>query len=76
LKSPWDPNLLPGVVKYGDLPGLLSLAAPAKLFLLGEGDDVPAIIAESFRSAGQGGATASHVAPGGELAAAVEWLIQ
>ena len=26
LKSVWDVNLLPGVVKYGDLPGLLSLA--------------------------------------------------
>lgn len=26
-----DPNFLPGAVKYGDLPGLLALAAPARV---------------------------------------------
>ena len=38
LKSLWDVNLLPGVVKYGDLPGLLSLAAPTRL-LAGRGGE-------------------------------------
>ncbi|HEU0010063.1 MAG TPA: acetylxylan esterase [Verrucomicrobiae bacterium] len=31
-----DPNFLPGGAKYGDLPGLLTLAAPAPTLLLGE----------------------------------------
>jgi hypothetical protein len=33
-----DANFLPGAAKYGDLPGLLSLAAPTKLWLAGETD--------------------------------------
>lgn len=31
-----DPNFLPGGAKYGDLPGLLSLSAPASTWVLGE----------------------------------------
>jgi dienelactone hydrolase len=31
-----DPLLLPGAVKYGDVPGLLSLAAPTPLWITGE----------------------------------------
>ena len=37
LKSTFDVNFVPGVAKYGDLPGLLSLAAPTDLWLAGEG---------------------------------------
>src|SRR4029079_11909734 len=33
LKSYRDPDLWPGVTKYGDVPGLLSLAAPVPLWL-------------------------------------------
>lgn len=31
-----DPNFLPGGAKYGDLPGLLALSAPAPTWILGE----------------------------------------
>ena len=31
-----DVNLLPGAVKYGDLPALLALCAPAALTVVGE----------------------------------------
>jgi dienelactone hydrolase len=31
-----DPNFLPGGAKYGDIPGMLTLAAPAPTLLLGE----------------------------------------
>ncbi|HEX4144454.1 MAG TPA: acetylxylan esterase [Pirellulales bacterium] len=74
LKSVRDVNLLPGVVKYGDLPGLLSLAQPTKLWLTGEGGEVPAIIATAYRSAGQGSVTAVAALPDGQLAAAIQWL--
>jgi hypothetical protein len=76
LKSERDVNLLPGVVKYGDLPALLSLAEPTKLWLAGEGSEVPAIIAAGYRSAGQGSVTATAAPPDGQLAAAIEWLGQ
>ena len=69
-------NLLPGVVKYGDLPGLLSLAAPSRLWLAGEGSEVPAIVAASYRAAGEGSATAAVVPLADQLAAAVAWLGQ
>jgi len=32
----WDPNFLPGGAKYGDLPALLALGAPGRLFIAGE----------------------------------------
>ena len=74
LKSMWDVNLLPGVVKYGDLPGLLSLAAPTRLLLVGEGSEVPAIIAASYRAAGEGSASAWTGSADDQLAAAVAWI--
>jgi cephalosporin-C deacetylase-like acetyl esterase len=52
LSSYRDPNFLPGAVKYGDVPGLLSLAAPSPLVLVGEGSKVPAIVAATYRVAG------------------------
>ncbi|MFP6770718.1 MAG: acetylxylan esterase [Planctomycetaceae bacterium] len=41
VKSYRDPMFLPGAVKYGDLPGLLSLTAPLPLWLAGEKGAVP-----------------------------------
>lgn len=37
LTSYRDPDFLPGAVKYGDLPAILSLGTPASLWLAGEG---------------------------------------
>jgi dienelactone hydrolase len=76
LKSVFDVNVLPGSVKYGDLPGVLSLATPTNLLLAGEGSEVPAIISAAYRSAGQGSASAWTGSPEGQLTAAVDWLSQ
>jgi hypothetical protein len=76
LKSNFDVNFLPGAVKYGDLPGLLSLAAPAELWLAGEGADVPAVVATSYKAAGQGSATAFSGPAESRQAAAIEWLLR
>lgn len=38
LKDVQDAQFVPGAVKYGDLPGLLSLTDKSKLTVLGEGD--------------------------------------
>lgn len=47
-----DPDLLPGAVRYGDIPGILSLIAPVPLFLAGEGTKTPDIVAACYRAAG------------------------
>ncbi len=76
LRSVWDVNLLPGAVKYGDLPGMLSLAAPTRLLLVGEGSEVPPLIAAGYRAAGEGSASAWTGPSAGGLAAAVDFVSQ
>jgi hypothetical protein len=34
----WDPNFLPGGAEYGDLPALIALGAPGRLFVAGEAE--------------------------------------
>jgi dienelactone hydrolase len=48
----WDVNLLPGGAKYFDLPGMIALGAPAKLWLAGEGEQAPEIVARIYAKAG------------------------
>ncbi len=76
LKSIYDLNFMPGIVKYGDLPGLLSLAAPTELWLAGEGGDVPAAVAAVYRASGNVNVTAFSGPAEARLAAAIEWLMR
>ncbi len=76
LKSNFDVNFMPGIVKYGDLPNLLSLAAPAELWLAGEGAEVPATLTAAYRAAGQGSATAYSGPAEGSADAAIQWLMR
>ncbi len=46
-----DVNLLPGAVKYGDVPAMLALCAPVKLGVAGETADSAAVIAATFKAA-------------------------
>ncbi|MCL5097201.1 MAG: acetylxylan esterase, partial [Candidatus Omnitrophica bacterium] len=39
-----DVSFLPGGAKYDDLPGMLALGAPGKLWLAGEGKQVPEVV--------------------------------
>ena len=48
-----DPLLLPGAVKYGDVPGLLSLRAPHALWVAGEKTDEVKLTVSAFAAAGQ-----------------------
>lgn len=48
-----DPDFLPGAVKYLDLPGMLALAAPAEVWLAGEGNRAPDVVQAAFQAAGQ-----------------------
>ncbi|MHC1768969.1 MAG: acetylxylan esterase [Verrucomicrobiia bacterium] len=67
-----DPNFLPGGAKYGDLPGMLALAAPAKLWVSGEGDELPSLTRSIYEKAG----AANHLITGqGDTAqTAANWL--
>lgn len=47
-----DVNFVPGAVKYGDLPGLLSLFAPYALWIGGE-KSLPSLVKQTYQSAGQ-----------------------
>jgi hypothetical protein len=76
LANVYDINFLPGAAKYGDIPGLLALAAPTKLWLAGEGNGAPRIVTAAYRAASR--LDRFTVSPGanGDLATqAVEWLL-
>lgn len=47
-----DPQFLPGGAKYLDLPGMLALGAPQRLWLAGE-SDVPPLVADAYKTGGQ-----------------------
>jgi dienelactone hydrolase len=71
-----DVNFLPGAAKYGDLPGLLALGAPGKLWLAGEGVEAPPLTERIYREAHAGKRmTISHATPQEEEAEAVHWLL-
>jgi hypothetical protein len=71
-----DPRFLPGGAKYLDVPGLLALSAPHRLWLAGEGSEPP-LVADIYRAAGQmkqltvfsGAATDTE-------SAAAKWLLE
>lgn len=68
-----DPNLLPGAVKYGDLPATLALCAPTPLRLLGDGANAPEFTRAAYTAAGR--AEALSTSDAGDLAtAALAWL--
>lgn len=71
-----DPQFLPGGAKYLDIPGLLALGAPQKLWLAGEGSE-PALISDAYKSAGQKERLSVFTGEAGQkTAAAVVWLLE
>jgi len=72
-----EPGFWPGAVKYGDLPGLLALAAPLPMWLAGEGAELPPIVAAAYQSAGGVGQAVTYAGDeAGEGAAVVDWLMK
>ena len=53
LESYRDPDFLPGAVKYGDLPALLALSAPNRLFVCGETEASLRIVTAAYAASGQ-----------------------
>uniref|UniRef100_A0A7C2NZM5 Acetyl xylan esterase domain-containing protein n=1 Tax=Schlesneria paludicola TaxID=360056 RepID=A0A7C2NZM5_9PLAN len=74
-----DPLLLPGAVRYGDVPGLLALRAPHPLWLHGEGNAGPRTVRAAYLAAGRltpDRLTTSTAAADRAAIAAAEWLSQ
>lgn len=75
LTDVYDTRFLPGAAKYGDLPGLLSLAAPTRLWLAGEQATEDSIIRATWRSSGKLDRLTIH--SGGSIErTAIEWLLR
>lgn len=72
-----DPNFLPGAVKYGDVPGLLSLVSPSACWISGEPENLPPVAAAAFSSAKPSLTAATYAGgEGGEATAAVDWVLK
>ena len=66
----------PGGARYGDLPGMIALGAPAKLWLAGEGDQAPRLVKEFYAAAGAAKSlTLFHGEQPQACEAAVQWLL-
>ena len=75
LTDNFDVNFLPGGAKYGDLPGIISLAAPTRLWIASESADSAKLAASAYAAAGAGDKLAFHSGkPEEARAAAAEWL--
>jgi len=76
LRSIRDVNLLPAVVKYGDLPGLVALAAGRPLWLGGE-TEPPPLVKAAFDAAGASDRLAVHAGPPeSRIEALLVWLLR
>jgi hypothetical protein len=55
------PDFLPGGAKYGDLPGIIALCAPTRIWLAGEGEQAPELVRALYAKANaQAGLTIYH----------------
>ena len=71
-----DENLLPGGAKYHDLPGMLALAAPHRLWVADEDEVGLSIVISAYRAAGAPDALTVHPPTSEPLtAAAIDWLL-
>jgi hypothetical protein len=68
-------DFLPGSVKYGDLPGLLALAAPAHLWLAGESPAGLSVVRGAYAAAGHADRLTLFAGDTSAVAdSAVQWL--
>jgi hypothetical protein len=72
-----DPDFLPGGAKYLDLPGILALAAPGKMWLAGEGKTAPAVVQNAYEAAGRQERLSMFDGPAEQREeAAVAWMLK
>jgi dienelactone hydrolase len=69
-----SPDFLPGGAKYFDLPGMLALAAPTRMWLAGEAHSGSQLVRAAYEAC-EADAALTVVENGGGPAAAVQWLL-
>src|SRR5207249_4070546 len=71
-----DPNFLPGGAKYGDLPALLALAAPARTWVGGETAGALALAQSQYQAKNAPNNLTQFTSPAPQLRpAALAWLL-
>lgn len=75
ITDAYDPMLVPGAIRYGDVPALVSLIAPKRLWLSGEGENAPSLVTKTYQSEKAPAVVTYAGSPGDEAAAAVKWLL-
>jgi dienelactone hydrolase len=77
LKDVYDVSFVPGAAKYDDLPGVLALLAPTRLWLAGEGKEAPSIVRAAYVAAGEGTNLTTFAGEARDAVnVAVEWLLR
>lgn len=77
LKDVYDVSFVPGAAKYDDLPGVLALLAPTRLWLAGEGKEAPSIVRAAYVAAGEGTNLTTFAGEAQDAAkVAVKWLLR
>ena len=76
LESYRDPDFVPGAVKYGDLPGILSLSAPRPIWVAGE-DEAPVLVSAVYKASGKkDGVTLFEGSGDATIQSLVSWLLR
>jgi dienelactone hydrolase len=75
LQDIYDVNFLPGGAKYGDLPGILALNAPGKLWMAGENKESAQTVQAVYQAAGAEKNLTLSDGPNQGRAAALQWLL-
>ncbi len=68
-----DVNLLPGAVKYGDVPAILALCSPTKIAVAGEAADSVGLMKSAYAA---NAAKADFLPKSDEDSAIVDWLLK
>jgi hypothetical protein len=70
------PSFLPGGAKYGDVMGMLAVAAPGELWVAGEDAQTSQLVAAAYRACSKEEALTRFDGPTAKrTAAAVDWLL-
>ena len=75
LRDYRDVNFLPGGSKYLDVPGMLAVAPPSRLWLAGEGSE-PGMVSEVYKKAGKNNLEVYSGDKSASESAAVAWLLK
>jgi len=68
-----DVNLLPGAVKYGDVPAILALCSPTKLAVVGETDESVAVAVSAYKASST---TPEFLPSNPDSSSIVDWLLK